>query len=76
MTTFYVKTLNTGIVFVLWQSLHGAARIFVHSIIKNPRFLPNQANIQAILFTHELVIFTKFHKDWIKIVNFSVKAYF
>ena len=43
---------------------------------KNPQFLPNQADIKAILSTHELVIFTKFHKDWVKIVDFSIKAYF
>ena len=29
--------------------------------IKNPQFLPNQADIQAILPTLELLIFTKFH---------------
>ena len=45
-------------------------------LIKNLQFLYNQANIQAILSTFELVIFTKFHKDWIKIVDFSTKAYF
>ena len=38
--------------------------------------LPNQADILAILSTLELVIFTKFHKDWVKIVDFSIKAYF
>ena len=26
---------------------------------ENPHFLPNQANIKAIVLTHELVIFTK-----------------
>ena len=35
---------------------------------KNPQFLPNQP--------HELVIFAKFHKDWVEIVDFSMKAYF
>ena len=29
---------------------------------KHPQFLPTQADFQAILPTHELVIFTKFHK--------------
>ena len=43
---------------------------------KNLQFLPNQADIQAISSTHELVIFTKFHKDYVKIVDFSIKAYF
>ena len=52
----------------IWMDypVHGAARFFVHSIIKNPRFLPNQADIQAILPTHELNILTKFHIDWVK----------
>ena len=36
---------------------------------KNLQFIPNQADIQAILPTHELVILTKFHKNWIKIVD-------
>ena len=43
---------------------------------ENSQFLPNQADIQAILSIDELVIFTKFHKDWVKIVDFSIKAYF
>ena len=37
---------------------------------KYPQFLPNLADIQAILPTHELVIFTKFHNDWMKSVDF------
>ena len=37
---------------------------------KNLHFLPNQAEILAILLTHELVILTNFHNNWIKIVNF------
>ena len=32
----------------------------IRQIIKNSQFLPNQAEIQAILPTYELVIFTKF----------------
>ena len=52
------------------QNLVFTVRIFLHSIIKNSQFLPNQADIQAILPTHELIIFTKFHNDWVKIVDF------
>ena len=37
---------------------------------KNPQFLPNQVDIQAILPTHELVILTKFNNNWVKIVDF------
>ena len=36
----------------------------------------NQADIQAILPTHELVIFTKFHNDWMKIVDFFINGPF
>ena len=32
----------------------------IRLLIKNPQFLPNLADILAILPTHELVIFTKF----------------
>ena len=45
-------------------------------LVKNPQFLSNQADIQAILPTHGLVIFTKFHKDWKKIKEFLVVAKF
>ena len=41
-------------------------------LVKNPQFLSNQADIQAIEPTHGLVILTKFHKDCQKIVDFSV----
>ena len=43
---------------------------------KNPQFLPNQADIQAILSNHVLVIFTKFRKDRVKIVEFFNKSFF
>ena len=55
------------------QNLVFTVRIFLHSIIKNSQFLPNQADIQAILPTHELIIFIKFHHDWVKVVNFLFK---
>ena len=48
----------------------------IRLINKNLQFLPNQANIQAILPTHELVIWTKFHNNWIKIVDFYCKPTF
>ena len=44
--------------------------------MKNPQFLANQAETLAILPIHEMVILTKFHNDWMKIVDFSVIAYF
>ena len=32
-------------------------------LMKNPQFLPNQADILAILSSHELIIFTEFHNN-------------
>ena len=45
-------------------------------LVKNQQFLSNQADIQAVLPTLELVVLTKFHKDWQKIVDFLVIAKF
>ena len=56
-----------------WEAYFGLSQKL--AINKNPQFLFNQADFHAILSTHELVIFTKFHKDWVKIVDFSIKAY-
>ena len=44
--------------------------------MKNPQFLANQAQTLAISPIHEIVILTKFHDDWTKIVDFSLIAYF
>ena len=44
----------------------------ISPLVENLQSLCNQADIQAILPTHELVILTKFHKDWLKIVDFLV----
>ena len=45
-------------------------------LMKNPQFLGDQAETLAILTIHEIVIFTKFHINWTKIVDFSLIAYF
>ena len=45
-------------------------------LVKNLQFLSNQADIQATLPTHELIILTKFHNDWQEIVDFLVTAKF
>ena len=45
-------------------------------LVKNQQFLSNQADIQAVLPTLELVVLTTFHKDWQKIVDFLVIAKF
>ena len=39
------------------------------AINKILQFLPNQADIQAILLTHEFMIFTKFHNNWAEIMD-------
>ena len=48
----------------------------ISPLVKNSQFLSNQADIQAIVPTHGLVILTKFHKDWQKINDFLVIAKF
>ena len=42
----------------------------ISPVVKNLQFLFDQAEIQAILPTHVLLILTKFHKNWQKIVDF------
>ena len=49
---------------------NGLAQILAHD--ENPKFLSNQANVQAILPIHELVILIKFHMNWQEIVDFLV----
>ena len=44
-------------------------------LLKNPQFLPNHYEILWICGTHEYLIFTKFRNDWVKIVDFLIKAY-
>ena len=39
-------------------------------LMKNPQFLPESAETLAILPIHEMVVFTKFHENWPKIVDF------
>ena len=41
-------------------------------LVKNPQLLSNQADIPATLATHELIIFSKFHKYWQKTMDFLV----
>ena len=38
-------------------------------IVKNSQFWSNQFEIEAILPTHGLVILTKFHYNWAKIIQ-------
>ena len=46
------------------------------TVVINLQSLSNQADILAILTTHELVTLSKFHKDWQKIEDFLVIAKF
>ena len=43
--------------------------------MKNPQFLPNQADILSPESIHWTDILTKFHKNWTKIVDFLVIAF-
>ena len=45
-------------------------------LLKNPQFLPNHNETLPQKSTHEYLILPKFHNDWVKIVDFSIKAYF
>ena len=45
-------------------------------LMKNPQFFSESAETLAILPIHEMVVFTKFHENWAKIVDFSLIAYF
>ena len=45
-------------------------------LVKNPQFLSNQADIPATSPPRELVILTKFHKDWQENVEFLLIARF
>ena len=45
-------------------------------LMKNSQFLAYHAQTLAILPIHEIVILTKFHDNWTKIVDFSLIAYF
>ena len=43
-------------------------------LFKNPQFLSNHYEILSKLGTHEDLILTKFHNDWVKIVDFLNKS--
>ena len=44
--------------------------------IKNLQFLPNHYETWPPWPNYELLILTKFHNDWVQIVDFSLMAYF
>ena len=45
-------------------------------LIKNPQFLSNLHETWWKWLSHEAIIFTKFHKDWTKIMDFLLMANF
>ena len=44
-------------------------------LLKNPQFLSNHYKTLSKYGTHEYPILTKFRNDWIRIVDFLIKAY-
>ena len=73
ITTFETQLLNLLIVETVVMQIKILAQKLAN---KKTQFLPNQADIQAILPTHELVIFTKFHNNWMEIVDFNFNGLF
>ena len=47
-----------------------------YAFLENPQFLRNHYETWSKCGTHELLILTKFRNDFIKIVDFLIKAYF
>ena len=45
-------------------------------LIKNPQFLPNIFETWSKGLPHELVILNKSQRNWVKIVDFLIRAYF
>ena len=44
-------------------------------LLKNPQFLPNHYEFLSKCGTNEYFILTKIRNDWVKIVDFLIKAY-
>ena len=45
-------------------------------LLKNSQFLPNHSETLLKYSSHEYPILAKFRNDWVKIVDFLIKAYF
>ena len=45
-------------------------------LLRNSQFLPNHYETLSKLTTHEDLIWTKFRNEWVKNLNFLIKAYF
>ena len=44
-------------------------------LLKNSQFLPNDYETRSKLDTHEDLILTEFHNNWVKIMDFLIKEY-
>ena len=45
-------------------------------LIKNPQFSSNHYETRSKQSTYEYLILTEFRNDWVKIMDFLIKAYF
>ena len=45
-------------------------------LLKNLQFVPSHCETLSLKGTHEYLIVTKFHNDWVKIVDFFNKSIF
>ena len=70
----FVSTVREIYVYTVCQE----NRYFVKNmfLLKNPQFLPNHYETLSKWGPNEYFILTKFRNDWIKIVDFLIKAYF
>ena len=67
------NTVNIGINYFTYYTelnLETVVKKWTSQKLGYSQFLPNQADIQVILPTDELVIFNKFRNNWIEIVDF------
>ena len=71
---FWTKTVNIDClpVYTIYVETDAKKSELVQNKVNNtnPQFLSNQADVQATLTTHELIILSKFLKDWKGIVVF------
>ena len=73
---FVKSTLNRMIMHTVTKSRKMSTQKNKMLLMKNPQFLPNQADILPSEFIHWTDILTKFHNNWTKIVDFLVIAFY
>ena len=59
----------------VWVSEFDSFEQHIYAFIENPQFLDNHYETLSKLGTHGYLILKKFRYDWIKIVDFLIKAY-